>query len=672
MNTTQSDSPSDVVRSLVPALLAQGRLYVAANWHSRIDHVPRETQRWEVFRGHLLTAVQTRQQAEHEIWHIIAGPAEDLQPLVSVRWDARLGQLYVTRKLLVHAWEAYESSPSVIECRQVERWQSELVGTVRFHELTNSDELRRQIECLLTCAVVGTSRLAITSVESPLPAFSLGRLAYFPLDRPEESSLRSPQELTRLACQLNRPQVVRTRLLEMALRTASPDDVPEMSGILTSEHTDAHPGTPAALVAGMFHHIALSPYTKFVDRLAALLGELAASDRLGPAAVVDLTGLLIRQLVRHLTAFDLVTFHNIGANYPDALLLDALLRRYIALLDEHPYLFADGSDNQERQLRLHRRALRQAVLARKSCEGLRVPEMPTSPGENLRVLPPEFPHLSDDELTVRAARRKVLFDGQPLKEYLTPAARQVLQAACLDMQHALERRELGMALFLDRPLGVLKAAGEVDRTPLLSYMAYSKSIARARLRQLRDWPLTAESIAQLALPGDEAAPDVHGLAISDIPGDPRPGVVSLADAALAAHDFVLLRTTRRSVAELLSQYELSPLAAAAPQIAQWLQSEEPILLVRTALDGAAPNESLQLTAFDAAIHPRLVLTPARSTGATPYGESMASEYLRGGLHVMAFDSGDASGPEQTVQPRDVSEQNLVLPPTRRSHNWDGL
>jgi hypothetical protein len=298
--------------------------------------------------------------------------------------------------------------------------------------------------------------------------------------------------------------------------------------------------------------------------------------------------------------------------------------------------------------------------------------MPTSPGENLRVLPPEFPHLSDEELTVRTARRKVLFDGQPLEAYLTPAARQVLHAACLDLCHEVERRELGMALFLDRPLGVLKSPGEVDRTPLLSYVAYSKMIAQARLRQLRDWPLTSEYVDQLELPDDEVAPGASGFAIRDVPGDPRPGVVSLADAALAAHDFVLLRTTRSSLAELLSQYDLSPLAAAAPEAARWLQSGEPILLVRTAAPEELSSGTLQLTAFDAAMHPRLVLMPARTNAGPIYGESLASEYVRAGLQVRAIVQGGTSAKPHSTEPHDVTDQSLILPPARRSRTWEGL
>ena len=52
------------------------------------------------------------------------------------------------------------------------------------------------------------------------------------------------------------------------------------------------------------------------------------------------------------------------------------------------------------------------------------------------------------------------------------------------MPASVELRELGTALYLDRPLGVYKEPAEVDRTPLLSYEAFSLTIAEARLRNL--------------------------------------------------------------------------------------------------------------------------------------------------------------------------------------------
>ena len=59
---------------------------------------------------------------------------------------------------------------------------------------------------------------------------------------------------------------------------------------------------------------------------------------------MDFLGWLLRQIGRHLTAYDLVTFHHRGANYPDALVLDAVLKAYLARIEREPELFLDGGD----------------------------------------------------------------------------------------------------------------------------------------------------------------------------------------------------------------------------------------------------------------------------------------------------------------------------------------
>src|SRR5205807_4833589 len=84
---------------------------------------------------------------------------------------------YVTRGLLCYVWEPFDAGGNVIETRQAQRWLRELVGSVDFTSLA-PEELREEIVRLMLLAVVGTSRLPLTSVEAPLPGFSLGRLAY--------------------------------------------------------------------------------------------------------------------------------------------------------------------------------------------------------------------------------------------------------------------------------------------------------------------------------------------------------------------------------------------------------------------------------------------------------------------------------------------------------------
>src|SRR5262249_50750420 len=134
--------------------------------------------------------------------------------------------------------------------------------------------------------------------------------------------------------------------------------------------------------------------------------------------------------------------------------------------------------------RIRRRALRQACLVRKHYEGHRVPDAPTSLGENLRVLPESFVRVPEEQITEAGKRRRKLYAEVPTVDILGEPGTHLLRAATDDLVDTDELRELGMALYLDRPLGVLQDPGEADRTPLASYEAFSRSIARRRLREL--------------------------------------------------------------------------------------------------------------------------------------------------------------------------------------------
>src|SRR5262249_14258151 len=144
-----------------------------------------------------------------------------------------------------------------------------------------------------------------------------------------------------------------------------------------------------------------------------------------------------------------------GANYPDALLLDAALRAYLDLARSHPeHLLALQGDDVllGNRKRLRRRALRQALLLRRIYEGHAVPDAPTSPGENARVLPSPWQRVPEEQILSVTRRRKQLYEGMP-----SPSPSEELLQACLeDLAHPDELRELGTAVFLDRPLGILK------------------------------------------------------------------------------------------------------------------------------------------------------------------------------------------------------------------------
>src|SRR5207245_2535109 len=79
-----------------------------------------------------------------------------------------------------------------------------------------------------------------------------------------------------------------------------------------------------------------------------------------------------------------------------------------------------------------------------------------------------------------ATRRRRLYADDPLSAHLGPQTRQLLQQSLADFDCPDEVRELGMALFIDRPLGVGKLPGEPDQTPLMAHAAFSRSLAIRR------------------------------------------------------------------------------------------------------------------------------------------------------------------------------------------------
>jgi hypothetical protein len=498
-------------------------------------------------------------------------------PLIDVRHDAANGRFVITRNVRMRSVAGVN-------------WLTEFVATVPV------DLTAILLPGCVGMALTGTSRLPITSVETPLPAFVLGMLAYVP-GRMGEGPIRQPLELIPFINDVACPIEERARLLEVLLRSVAAGEV----------HAAAVADV-APLVKTMFQHLALSPYTQLVDRLIGLL--LAIDNR---EIAIDVMSFLLRHLVRHLSAFDLVRFHNRGANYPDALMLDAVLRAYIGLLSK-------TSPNPPLQ-RLRGRALRQAYLMRKQCEGLPVPDAPTSPGENAREMPHPHQAVPHEQLTEPAARSLRLFRDRPTDEIFTPPARQLLQRAIGELDDPDEMRELGTAVFLDRPLGLAKRDGEEDRTPLLSYEAFSARLARTRIQTLR--------------PGlTLAAPSTAGFAVSRLAGHARQGVVSLEDAKKVALDFIFMRTTRSSLNLLLAGYDWRALNAADPAVHEWLTRGR-VLLIRT---------GREMRAFDEAMVEKFALRVARDDEPVRYFECGGVEYVEG-LHIVI------NGVELPIPPR---------------------
>ena len=407
----------------------------------------------------------------------------------------------------------------------------------------------------------------------------------------------------------------------------------------------------SALLRSMFNEVSLSPFTDLATKTLAFLRALEKSGLFRTEQVVDFLSYLLRHLGRHLTAFDLVVFHHRGANYPDALLLDMMLKEYRTMLERRPDLFLDAAGEDERgrrQKRIRRRALRQGWLLRRRYEGHAVPDLPTSPGENTRVLPPSHPRVPEDQIAQPARRTRRLYAEDPLLPRLSGQLAEVLRQSLLDLEDAEEWRELGLGVFLDRPLGVGKVGAEPDATLLLSAEAFSASIARERLLALAgDVGVNPDdAVVQRLL----VRPPLPGLPLDAIGAAVRPGTVCLADASRAAADFVFLRSTPSSVKAFLTQFDFTPLTQRF-DMADLLHGEE-VLIARSAASGA-------LVIHDSRLRPRVELEMAAEKG---FESRAGQEYPMNGLRVLSVTVPRMDS--EILQTYDLREQPLSLPPCR--------
>ncbi len=250
-----------------------------------------------------------------------------------------------------------------------------------------------------------------------------------------------------------------------------------------------------------------------------------------------------------------------------------------------------------------------------------MPDLPTSPGENSRVLPPSHPRVPEEQILQPSRRKRRLYAGDPLPAHLGPDAAEALRQSAADLSHPEELRELGLALFLDRPLGAGKAPAEPDGTLLLASEAFSRSVAEQRLHALAREPgLLTDAERDACLHRLRKGAETRGLPLDRV-GEGRPGAVSLTDARRAAADFVLLRTTPGSVRALLGQYDFTALAEKIDL--NWLIQGGRVLLAR---DPTGPG----LVVYDAEMRPRLELIPQTTGG---YVRRAGQEFQREGLEV---------------------------------------
>ncbi len=528
------------------------------------------------------------------------------------------------RGLDSYVWEGYDAGGGVYMSRERRKWVRELVGTIRLDRFADLDELRDELACQLFQAVVGTSRLPLASVETPLPAFSFGQLFY--CYRPAAPEAAGPLCSWReLLTDMFTPSINRreqAHLLETFLHAVPVAEMADASAAFVRRWMEL--GRTAtdvsALLRTLFNEVSLSPYADLIEKTLAFLRALEVHGLFQTEQVVDFLSYLLRHIGRHLTAYDLVVFHHRGANYPDALLLDSVLKEYLSILERDPELFADtpedGEDAQRRK-RIRHRALRQGWLLRRRYEGHPVPDLPTSPGENMRVLPSSHPRVPEEQITQPTRRTRRLYADDPLTQRLGTTVAALLRQSLLDLARAEEWRELGLAIFLDRPLGVGKAATEPDGTLLLSAEAFSLSIARERLHCLaREVGLSADDADFQSL---LAPAEVRGLPLDAIGGAVRPGTVSLVDARRSAADFVFLRSTPGSAQAFLTRFDFTPLTRRF-RLDDVLGGAD-VLIAHSA---AGP----QLVIYDGRLRPRVELDVDTRGG---YEHRAGEEYPAGGL-----------------------------------------
>jgi hypothetical protein len=631
----------------------------------RIEAARRDQPRWELFQGQLLSPEQTRRTQAFIRWDLFLDVAPDDSnngaagwncdaPIIVLLYSDTQKRLFVVRTLQVHGWKAAETSPGVIESQPaiLARW--ELVGSVAPPAAATTPEKGRNrdgsresglshrsfangLRTLLRLACTGISRLPIVSVEAPHPAFSLGNLCAGLGEWPEASdSWRhdAPSSSDPIAAwdheyalATRHASPLRPWVVEFILRAIPWSKLPalaqHMQPTLDSPQRNV-PGSvlPAndvsSVLRSVFYQVSLTPHTdflaKFVELLRLLPQRSGTTSAVSVAAIFDLCGFFVRQLCRHLNAYDLHRFHSYGANYPDAILIDRLLILMVDWGILHPELLVGSAPATIGR----RQALLHAWLTRAGYEGLPIPEHPTTQGENLRIIPGRE-RLDEGQIVDPGKRDKRLFYGERSADEIVAPLRHRLADAVADLQNPKLYREFGMALFLDRPLGIGKNAGELDRTPLVASTAHSCQIGRSRIEQLRSRGLAPAEIGGATDPGDgrHSAGDFDGIPAVRYPATPRPGVISQSDALKAADDVRWLYTVRSSRRILLEQ-----LLPDATDIAV----AEPGLLLRTA-DLAAARRGLPfLTWFGSDWTIRAQWQFAKSYLAAGNGSSRAPTY----------------------------------------------
>lgn len=625
----------------------------------RVEFTPPATEEifWELFQGRALDSSQTRRRERFITWNAWdrSDDAPSDEPLLAVKWSPTAMQVHVTRSILCRAWESYSDETGAILSRETVKRVRELVGTIELWEMRTALDFRDELIALLFYAVVGISRLPLTSVESPLPQFVLGQLAYcYQFDanyrRDELDLIRERRvdhaDLTVFVTRCIRPELAwieKVKLLEFTLRQQNEEISVSCSGDYSSRLCDWKCRIwRIPFFQSMLNDISLSPYTNVVKMVLRYVRSRLETKIYYPHEEADFLSHLLRQTGRHLAAFDLVRFHHRGANYPDALLVEDVLPVLLNRVAESPDLFLphpSDDDASAKAKRLRRRGLRHGLLIRHMYRGHPVPDAPTSPGENARVWPAPIPHVPEGQILNVGERRRRLFDADWDVLNAEPV-RQAIAASLADLEQAAELRELGTALFLDRPFGVSKRPTEVDRTLLFSYVAFSRTVAGYRLRRLAEME-GADPASREMFEARLLSPEFDG-GVRFRPALPsqRPGAASLEDSLAVADDFRFLRSTRRSVEDFLRWYDVRPLYRLGLHD---VFRPGQCLIIRS---DSQPDEVI---VYDERWRPRLALRADESRG---FVSRIGVEHPAGGLRVSRVWIGDVE--------RDCSEEELRL------------
>src|SRR5215470_15453817 len=106
----------DDIRAVAADAVAPRHFFVGNGLELEWEHVAAETIPWEIYKGRLLDASQTRERRPFEAWNIysIDEFGRSTEPLLSIKLDPERTELHVVRAILCYAWEAYESGENII------------------------------------------------------------------------------------------------------------------------------------------------------------------------------------------------------------------------------------------------------------------------------------------------------------------------------------------------------------------------------------------------------------------------------------------------------------------------------------------------------------------------------------------------------------------------------